>query len=61
MEKERVKIYLNRICIIILKNRLKYEGKIIKILDSSFFIDDIKLGEFEIDSSSVALIIDKHI
>jgi hypothetical protein len=55
-----IKKYRGKECIIILKNRLKYEGKISLLLINSFLIQDRILGQLEISNDSVAVIINKE-
>lgn len=55
-----IKKYRGKECIIILKNRLKYEGKITLLLSKSFLIIDKVLGQLEINNDSVAVIINKE-
>jgi hypothetical protein len=57
MEKERVLKYINNVCIVILKNRLKYEGLLKTFKSNSLIINDKILGSMEIDIDLIGVII----
>ena len=55
MIEKRLITYLNKKCIIILKNKFKYEGFIQKIFNESLIIED-RIGDIEININSIVLI-----
>jgi len=55
MNEKRLITYHDKHCIIILKNRLKYEGIILKIFNDSLIIKD-RIGDIEIAIDSISLI-----
>jgi small nuclear ribonucleoprotein (snRNP)-like protein len=54
-----IKKYRGKNCIIILKNRLKYEGKILEVYDNSLEILD-REGKIELAKDSISVIINKE-
>jgi small nuclear ribonucleoprotein (snRNP)-like protein len=54
-----IKKYRGKNCIIILKNRLKYEGKILEVYDNSLEILD-REGKIELAKDSISVIMNKE-
>jgi len=56
MDKEIIKQYLGKFIKVLLKNRYKFSGKLLKVNENSITLDDIKDGVTELDISSIGSI-----
>jgi len=56
MDKEIIKQYLGKFIKVLLKNRYKFSGKLLKVSENSITLDDIKDGVTELDISSIGSI-----
>ena len=56
MDKEIIKQYLGKFIKVLLKNRYKFSGKLLKVNENSITLDDWKDGKTELDIASIGSI-----